>query len=539
MKWPGRLLLTNSNALGFAVVMLLSGVISFLLTGKQIYQANWGLIDDHEIFNFLGPDLHLPFSEIWHTLLTKTELVQQGGRFRPGYYVFKLTETALWGTNVHLWYLARTVCFAIFLSSIWWFMRRFAGLWLSGALTVYVSLLPLWADVWSRLGPSEIYGTALVGVMIFASYFILFSGAACARNANAIVLTLATLALTIMKETFLPLAGSTVAVLAFAGFRKNLSVLLISVLTLALTFCVLGMAYLIKSQLVSAGLDFYAQPVTTSAIAGYGLRGMASAIGRVWWLYLIAGACLAILLRRFPGHAEAWKPGIIITIGVCGFLVIMYALQGAIYRGRFPTHSRYDFPAMLLAPLTISVLVCSTFYFLRSVVAPRAVSRTQIGMAALAFVFLTFAPSRIERGRSMALDKGKSLAAAIEANIQTTNNFYNELQQAVQAAKQSTESPIVLEAYGSSAYEAVFSLSVYLDALGARNRVSVRLHRDNRSSDQFGDELQRRLFKIEKEGRAAFVPLADNLTGGGQSCISIGINGVPHAGCAGFSIRTP
>ena len=114
-------------------------------------------------------------ARFWNTLLTKTEVGIQTGRFRPTYYLFMLIETWLWGANVHLWYLARTLCFALFLSSIWWVIRRFVGVWLGGALTIWIAILPLWAEVWSRLGPSEIYGAGCIGVMVFATDFILHS----------------------------------------------------------------------------------------------------------------------------------------------------------------------------------------------------------------------------------------------------------------------------------------------------------------------------------------------------------------------------
>src|ERR1700716_749054 len=148
-----RCLFPRNQLVNFIIIACLSSAFSFLLMGRQIYQANWGLIDDHVVFYFLGSDLHLPLSEIWSTLLAKTEVGTFEGRFRPAYYLFTLTETWLWGANVHLWYLTRTIAFAVFLSSIWWIMRRFGGGWLSGALTASIALLPLWADVWSRLGP--------------------------------------------------------------------------------------------------------------------------------------------------------------------------------------------------------------------------------------------------------------------------------------------------------------------------------------------------------------------------------------------------
>src|SRR5262249_39071749 len=156
------------------------------------------------------------------------------------------------------------------------------------------------------------------------------SKSASSRNLGAIVLGVATLALISVKETFLPLAGGTIAVLAFAGIRKNISWVLISILGVVLTACVLGMAYLIRSQLVSQGQDFYGQAVTTWSIAGFGLRGLASALGRVLLLYLIAGGLLAILRRQFPEQEKVWRLAIIVTIATCAFLVLMYALQGAI-----------------------------------------------------------------------------------------------------------------------------------------------------------------------------------------------------------------
>jgi len=100
----------------------------------------------------------------------------------------------------------RTIAFAGVLSSIWWIMRRFVGGWLSGALTASIALLPLWADVWSRLGPSEIYGAACIGLMVLLPIFILFSHSGRPGMQNAIVLALATIALIGLKETFIPSA---------------------------------------------------------------------------------------------------------------------------------------------------------------------------------------------------------------------------------------------------------------------------------------------------------------------------------------------
>ena len=104
-----RWLFPRSKFLNFLTVVCLSAVFSFLLTGRQIFEANWSLIDDHETFYFLGPALHLSLSDVWNTFLTKTEIGSQAVRFRPSYYLIRLVEIAVWGTNVHLWYLRDTI----------------------------------------------------------------------------------------------------------------------------------------------------------------------------------------------------------------------------------------------------------------------------------------------------------------------------------------------------------------------------------------------------------------------------------------------
>jgi hypothetical protein len=104
MKRLERCRFPRGELLNFLVIACLSGALSFLLIGRQVYQANWGLIDDHEIFYFPGPDLHLPLTDVWNTLLAKTEVGSLQGHFRPGYYAVKLIEASLWGGNVHLWY---------------------------------------------------------------------------------------------------------------------------------------------------------------------------------------------------------------------------------------------------------------------------------------------------------------------------------------------------------------------------------------------------------------------------------------------------
>jgi hypothetical protein len=531
MRRLERWFFPRGESLNLLLIACLSGAISFILTGRQIYLANWGLIDDHEIFHFLGPGLHLPLTDIWSTLLAKTEVGSLQGRFRPGYYTVKLIETSLWGTNVHLWYLARTFGLALFLGSIWWFMRRFVGIWLGGVLTICIALLPLWAGVWSRLGTSEAYGAACVGLMLFAGYFLFFSGSSRARIVSAVALTFATIALIGMKETFVPLAGGSAAALILAGVGKRLSPSIVAVLALIMSAALGGIILVVAKEVRVSGADYYANSVQAWPVLVFAAKGALLAIRQTWWICVVPILLFGLLEKMSDQPLAGWTAASATAIMACGFVVAMYAAQCALYRSNFPLNTRYDFPAMLLVPASLCISTCYVFYLARGFLSETAVSYAQLTAAFLLSLGLAFSVGHP--------DNGKALAAAVRTNIEMTNAFYSELQRALGAAEKSADNPVILEAYGPGAYEPVFSLSTYLPALGARNRISVRLHPEEKSEGKLYDGLQQELSDLEQAGGHGFTPLRDSLAHHPEGCVSIGINGTPDAACSGFQVKTP
>ena len=291
-----RLLFPQSRVRDLLAIVVISGVFSWLLTGTQIFRANWGLIDDHQIFTFLGPDLKLPANEIWSTLLGKTEVGQLQGRFRPSYYLITLIETSLFGPDVHLWYVRNTVAFALFLSGLWWTLSRHVVAWLGGAITAWIALLPLWAGIWSRLGPSEIYGAACVGIMLFAADAMLFSDSPWARRVGAIVLTLAALVLAGLKETFLPLAaGGAGFVLVLAGMQRRLSPWLIAAMGLVVLIGAAAIALVVAKEMGGSGVDFYEKPAGLGTTITHAIIGVFDALLRTWWVWVLPIVFLQLL----------------------------------------------------------------------------------------------------------------------------------------------------------------------------------------------------------------------------------------------------
>ena len=516
-------LFPRSKILNFIIIICISAVMSFLLTGMQVFRANWGIIDDNEIFNFLGPDRHLPLADIWTTLMTKTEVGSLEGRFRPAYYLIKLTETSIFGTNVHLWYLGNTVGFAIFLGSLWWTLLRFVGGWLGGALTASVALLSLWAGIWSRLGPSEISGAAWIGIAVFAADFILFSKSGWARNLGAIVLALATIVVIGLKETFIPLALASLAVLWWAVAREKLSGILAAFLSFIIVACIAGIALAIKKE-VGAGTDFNGKSIGALLTVAFGVLGILDGLARTWWLWVLPVIFFQMLgvIKRKP--FREWLAGSRQAIGIYGFLILMYAAQCALYRSSFPHNSRYDFPAMLLVPLTCCILASEISRQARQFFPERTVEYAQLTAAA-------FLASALLVGN---LGKAPPLVTAVKKNIAATNLFFNELQRLLHEAKASPDKPIILEAFGPYSYEPVLAFSYYLTAYGNRNPVSVRFHPYANFTGNLIDSLQKQLLDLQEARTGSFTPLADSLANRNRGCLSVGIFGPPDAACSGF-----
>jgi hypothetical protein len=527
MNWFERCLFPRSGLVNFVVIVCISTGISFLLVGRQIFHASWGIIDDHEVFYYLGPRLRLPLSDIWSTLLAKTEVGTLLGRFRPSFYLFKVIETSIFGPDVHLWYLGNTIAFAICISSAWWVLRRFVGGWLGGVLAGSIALLPLWSGIWSRLGPSEIYGAACIGIMLFATDFVLFSDNLRARVSSAIVLAVSTLALVGMKETFIPLAGGTAVIFILAWTRKRLPLLLIVLLSMLILACLGGISLVVLKQMVSRGTDFYGNSAGPWPTIKFGIIGVFDALLRTWWIYTLPIVFFQILHMLPSRSLGGLVSGSREAVGVYCFVVAMYAAQCALYRSSFPHNMRYDFPAMLLVPLTCCILVSEISRKAQKYFPERTIDYAQLTAAGFVFFALVV----------VHLGKLPALVTAVQTNIEVTNRFYNELQRLVSAAKESPDSPIILDAYGPLAYEPVWSLSYFIPALGAKNRISVRFHSDEKLTGTPDDGLQQSLSNLQEAGSGGFTPLAEALADRSNVCLSVGIEGPPDAACSGFPIR--
>jgi hypothetical protein len=518
-----RLLFPRSRMTNFVLIAAISALFSFLLTGRQIIGAKWGLIDDHEALDQLMSGSG-PIAHAWAALLDPQQVLP---RNRPAYYLLKAVQTSLFGSDVRFWYLRNTVCFAFFLSSVWWITARFVGGWLGGALTAMVALLPLWAGIWSRLGPSEIEGAAAVAAMIFCADAVMFSESRLARNIGALLFAISAIILAGLKETFLPLtSGGIIFVLALGAFRKRISSrLAIGLITVTLFFvAVLG--FLIWMNARATGTDYYGRSVGLGFILKFAAIGILDGFIRTWWIWLLPIALAQLLLAPRRTFRE-WIAGSQVAFATYVFLIAMYAAQCGLYRSVFPHHMRYDFPAMLLVPLTFCIIACEVSRWLRKRYPDAVTNRAQL----LAAIFVGFAVA------TSAIQTPPPLLAAIHRNIKVTNNFFAALQDIVQAGKANLDRPIILEGYGARSYEGVLSLRIHLSALGALNVVTVRYHA---VSTEPPVPLQKALAELESGGsKSSFSPLDETLIYSREGCLSVALYGPPDPICVlGFTVPT-
>ena len=154
--------------------------LAVFISLRQLIFSKFGVIDDHEIIRWLGPDKKLSLSDIFNEY-SKTEISSwpRSSRFRPFYYLFRLIETFLWRDNTALWYGTRIfilgfVLFifyhiALVLSKLIFKtipLRKSYNLFLILCIAVGLTL-NFWVELIPRLGPAETYFVVPFAIILF------------------------------------------------------------------------------------------------------------------------------------------------------------------------------------------------------------------------------------------------------------------------------------------------------------------------------------------------------------------------------------
>jgi hypothetical protein len=514
----------QGRGLLWPLIVLVSAGVAYVLVGS-ILDAGWSPIDDHEIMQFLGAQTRVGILEI-PALLLGTEVGHPGSgfpRYRPSYYLVRLFETALWGDSPRAWYAAHLVMFAASLALGWRFFTRWIGLIPAGVVLLYMLTYPFWADIWARLGASEVYcvlGTALVleGAARLAHAKPLTHGRRWGvRGAWAMLGLGAWLAIG-SKENFLVVLVP-LWVLGAVLWRRGLLERTGMITLVFLTAYGAVIASAVSVSLIRTGADVYMKPVTAGNRLRLVLPGFERAIEPfAWWhvgLALIVATTAAALWCR---GASRWRyrPLIRGALLACG-LAALYASQFAFYNGEWPNPAgawRYNFPGVLSRPLLGVTGAVAGLQLIRRLHVPGGIVRA-IGAGLVAILLV------------LTLDTGwASLKQASEANASAARGWTNRLEGIAARLRREPARPVVIASHSVWDYEPIFAVPRFLTHKGVVNPLYL-LAPVYRTDTPLTASLARSLQDVSRDGLGGYAPL-DSLPPNTVP-FAVGLSGPPPA----------
>jgi hypothetical protein len=487
------------------MIVAAASIAYFLIGGN--FGAQWNVVDDHMIVGFLGEDQKVKVGEI-PGLLQETEVAHFGesARFRPSFWVMYLWECILWGNNIFLWYFARFCILAFFIYTFW----RISSCYINELISILIILLffcfNFWIDIWTRLGPSEIYG--VLGISIVAWGYYGEIGRNKYQIINWVLVSLGSIILFGSKENFLIFLLPLILLLVRNHYIKRKSLWGDIIAASAIGYGVWVMTslglYFDKHK-----FDYYANEIAINNRIG---------MLKKWFEYMLQkispGILLGlevIILLLFLGYILGRKnfskkklvllhqifiKTLLLFIG-CTLLVLT---QVIFYNGSWPTSSRYDFPGMLVVPITLMFV----FWAIKSIL--KVFSGSAVIFAGYTTIFSTLLLLLIcHYGYN-------SIREASLYNVEQTNRFTNTIEEVKRTTSKDSFLPIVFESGRAMDFEAVDSVHKFLMFSGVNNPVYLRMHEEvkDRPVTELENDLTGRLMNISINGtlgRSGFRPI--------------------------------
>lgn len=490
------------------LLVVIFALFGWYLVGNN-FSAKLGMIDDHEIAMFLGPDGRVTLGE-FPRLLMSTEVGKYGEylRFRPAYYTLRILETMLWGDNAMLWYLARYVIVVVLMLYLYQILARYFPKLVSLLTVFYLFTLPFWADLLTRLGPSEVY--AMLGLPMFVWGGIKVLGKKPIKQDWA-QLVLGYLLCVGSKENFLVLWPILVGLAGVRLYQRRVSKwegILYLALT-AFTGWIGAAVYLATSR---SGVDIYATSISYPARVKWFFIGMPEMLKeRKIWFSTIVGALFAFLeIRAFftKGIKTQLKNPVlwqwVVLVVLAGVVMSQYVL----YNNELPTNTRYDFPALLLFPImnliSLKLLLSGVKKKLPSLYKPTRLFSYMIVTITLVVLIVSNGYSRVR--------------AQATKNVLTTQSFAATLELVEEKLEQDQQVPLVMVAERYIQFEPISSVSRHLSARGVQNPIILKYKPQQvGADDKLGQNLNERLEEVREVGSeseelfARFSPYSEDL----------------------------
>ncbi len=482
------------------IYLILGLVVSFVLLGPLL-NSKIALVDENDIPQYMGKAGEVKISQIPAIVWGKTEVGEfgKGPRFRPVYYLVRVTETALWGSEGAYWYGFRIFLFGIVIGGLWWLCIQAAGPILGSVVVAFTLSFRMWDDIWARsTGPSEQY--AAVGFVLFAIGAWLFvkrwQDGTSLRSA-AVLLAAGGIIAMGSKENMLFLEVPLAVTLLAGLWRRRLDALSAIVLILSL----------VAGAWIASSIAFYFTTAKIEDIYGntVGARLLTSK-----WMIVTYGATVAVILticltdrailRYFGKEKRLQYRAISRKCLICYFAVVLvFVFQLIFYTGQMPTGGRYDLPGVLALPALL-LLLCASLSETAGLFVPYGTVRRIVG-------------SMLALGLLIYMARANwTMPAAVAANVERTTVFDASLRQTRLRADEKPDWPIVVASFNPWDAEVVQTLGVLFIAKGIVNpRFLVHVGNiDSESRTPFERDVLNRLLQDQsRDGMAArgYLPL--------------------------------
>jgi len=457
------------------IIIGVSLPVTFYLFGANL-DAEFGVIDDHEIVLYLGVDRELPAAEAVERIQSANFGNPQGHkRYRPSYYTLRMLETYLWGARPILWYATRMIIAALFMVVAWYIIGKHLGM-LAGFLTVmYITTSLPWIDIFSRLGPAEAYG--VLGTTVFAagSYLLIKARSQTRRSGTEalywILVMMGALVALGSKENLIIISVPTVllAALAFTDRRNRVAAFIAATAVLTLTTLSVWATLLAVG---AAGATIYGESVEPIGRLAIIAATLTSVPGMAMAIALVA---LTALWTTMKGKShQKLRETTVKTLLVVVALLTVYLSQHVFYNGELKPN-RYSFPGAF-AYKPAFFLVIAWYLWSASKLKGDWIRSSAAGYtvgAALMIAMLSY-PGTVQ--------------SRVLSNVHLTQSFDARLEHVVATLRHYPDSRLVVESHDRHDYEPIFSWSRHLRARGIENELLLRIH--GYSSESLSDTLR-------------------------------------------------
>jgi len=477
---------------GVLILMLFSVVFSLFLL-RYNFGAQWSIIDDHEIAYFLGVDKKILVSE-FPSIISETEVGNFGTslRYRPSYYILRVTEASLWRDNPHMWYFVRYIFLVFFLFTLSYLVSKYFGILPAVIFSLFAMTSTCWSDIWTRLGPAEIYVT--LGLSLYAiGFFKIFK-----EKTESIFPWLAFLLGGLIaigsKENMVILALTSLYLLIELVRHKVGWKLIIPVLHIIFSVLIFSDIYMAISK---SGQDIYANQINFLKIIQLVNLGFVKTINNLKLDWILVVVVLIVVLgfsslqiSRYKRYLIKNKDAFLFLI----FLALTYFFQFIFYSGGWQTNTRYGFPGIMAKQLFWLIF----FYLSVSLVSYEARCSSKMKRYKLIVLNIIFFGCMLFLVFRIGYT---NLINASKINAQTTQTFTRNILNLSGMVKTHPDYVIVIVSNNPRDYEKVFSLERFLRFKGVNNDILLN-YRDLNIGKEIGlyKYLSDSLTKISEQG---------------------------------------